>query len=300
MSDQSTKVVKASIGWVVDRAATLAGRGTQKPDELAFIELAEWYKAKALPADREGEFAKLCSAQKAAERKEREQAWVTSKLIEIQKRRSKTEADQLFVALAKNTKRSADEQRQFQVLIDRERSREAFEKKDRIAVQSVNAKRDAERRQRTKNLCDAGGLMVKAGFLKEGTGEFAYTREVIYGMLLDAMQRRGSYQQQWADKGRQAFEAEAAAAAAGRESATTGTQTTTSTADGAQRPQTAPAAGVSGEADQAAQRPPQAPATTPPELIEHHDRHQTGIGSDLCHPTPRGNLASNRASPGGS
>lgn len=203
------------------RAAALRARGTQITGDLRFIELADRYREGRLPAGEEQELAALCRSQKASERKEQEQAWLSGKLIEIERRRSRTESDELFLALAKIPKRTDEEEREFQLQIIRLRKLEEAAAIDLATIAKSKARKaaaaqkdDERRRQRTKNLCDAGGLMVKAGFLKEGTGEFAYSREIVYGMLLDAIQRCGNYQQQWADMGRKAFQEEAAASAA--------------------------------------------------------------------------------------
>lgn len=253
LSEQANKVVKASVGWMVLRVATLTGRGSEAPDDVKFVQQAEAFRSGSLPASEEVAFAALCQAQKAAERKERDQAWMATKLVEVEKRRSKTKADELFLILAKIPKRSEEQERQFQVLISRERSREAAEKDDLAAIQILKkadeaaaAAGEAKRRQRTKNLCDAGGLMIKAGFLKEGTGEFVEDAAVIYGLLIEAKQGLESQREIWREKGRLTFASEQPAKEA---------QAATPTADSTSPPQQ-PAG--------APQEPVQRPSSPPP------------------------------------
>lgn len=97
--------------------------------------------------------------------------WIQNKVKELKESKTRTDEQELLLILHENKNRTAQENKEFDILVKYEKSLEQTNARKQAAVNVTQNKKKEERKSRDRKLYNAAGLLILAGLVDTKTGD---------------------------------------------------------------------------------------------------------------------------------
>lgn len=97
--------------------------------------------------------------------------WIQNKVKEIKDSKTRTDEQELLLILHDNKNRTAQENKEFDILVKYEKSLEQTNVRKQAAINVTQNKKKEERKARDRKLYNAAGLLILAGLVDTKTGD---------------------------------------------------------------------------------------------------------------------------------
>lgn len=109
--------------------------------------------------------------------------WIQNKVKEIKDAKTRTDEQELLLILHDNKNRTAQENKEFDILVKYEKSLEQTNARKQAAVNLTQNKKKEERKARDHELYNAAGLLILAGLVDTKTGKPTIDKNELLGAL---------------------------------------------------------------------------------------------------------------------
>ena len=110
--------------------------------------------------------------------------WIQNKVKELKDSKTRTDEQELLLILHENKNRTAQENKEFDILVKYEKSVEQTNARKQAAVNVTQNKKKEERKARDRKLYNAAGLLILAGLVDTKTGDTKLDEGELLGAFL--------------------------------------------------------------------------------------------------------------------